>query len=81
MSECEPSLPIFLSPEPLMTLLTDKSASEAAETLGCNRTTILRYREKKYRIHFVKADQYAIALGMHPQLIWGDEWSKVDQPR
>lgn len=81
MSECEPSLPIFLSPEPLMALLNDKSASEAAETLGCNRTTILRYRDKQYRIHFAKADQYAISLGMHPQMIWGDEWSKVDQPR
>lgn len=72
---------MYLPPEPLMALLKDKSLTEAAELLGCNSNTIHHYRTNRYRIHYAKADEYAVALGYHPAAVWGKEWQAPATPR
>lgn len=44
-----------------------------AEKLGIGMTTVRNYQfgSPLYPLH---ADRYAVALGLHPCSIWGDEW-------
>jgi len=51
-----------------------------AEALGCNVSTVKKYLKNIGHIHFSKADQYAIRLGLHPFLIWGEEWVSPSLP-
>lgn len=46
-----------------------------AEALGCNRAMVNKWRhDKAYMISCWRADRMAIRLGLHPSLVWGEQW-------
>jgi hypothetical protein len=46
-----------------------------AEALGCNRAMVNKWRnDKAYMISCWRADRMAIRIGLHPALIWGEQW-------
>jgi hypothetical protein len=72
---------VFLSPEPLMARWKNNpDARIIAEELGCSIPTVYEYLNNKRKIHFTAADRYAIRLGLHPFIIWGDEWISPSLP-
>lgn len=72
----------FLPPEPLMRRYRNEpDPNKIAEELGCSRATVYKYLNNKRKIHFRDADRYAIRLGLHPFLIWGDEWIAPSLPK
>ena len=71
----------FLPPEPLMRRFRNEpDVKKIAEELGCSPATVYKYLNNKRKIHFRDADRYAIRLGLHPFLIWGDEWIEPSLP-
>lgn len=72
----------YLSAQPLMDRFRyDLNPDKIAEILGCNSNTVRCYLTGKYTIHYLKADRYAIRLGLHPFNIWGEEWMAPSLPR
>lgn len=46
-----------------------------AEALGCNRAMVNKWRnDKAYMISCWRADRMSIAIGLHPALVWGEQW-------
>lgn len=46
-----------------------------AEALGCNRAMVNKWRnDKAFMISCWRADRMAIRIGLHPSLVWGDQW-------
>lgn len=49
--------------------------SEVAQALGTSRDVITKWKQGvNNMIPWWRADHYAIHLGTHPGLVWGDEW-------
>lgn len=72
---------VFLSPQPLMARWKHNPDPQLiAETLGCSVPTVYKYLKNERNIHFTAADRYAIRLGLHPVLIWGEEWISPSLP-
>lgn len=66
-----------LSPEPLLRFVVDLPCREAAEALGVNPGTMVKWRAGNFEpgIHYAKADRIAVKhLRTHPATIWGQEW-------
>jgi hypothetical protein len=60
---------------PLLDLIAHLDAPEAAAKLGVSDDSIRQWRSRGTTKLFVdRADQYAVRLGLHPALIWGDDW-------
>ena len=72
--------PPRFSPDPLLRIVDGLSMRDAADVLGVNPGTITRWRnssdENPSSIHFVKADEIAVRVGVHPASIWGQAWWK-----
>jgi transcriptional regulator with XRE-family HTH domain len=70
--------PPRFSPDPLLRIVDGLSMRDAADVLGVNPGTITRWRnstpDHPATIHFVKADEIAVRVGVHPAAIWGQEW-------
>jgi hypothetical protein len=49
-----------------------------AMMVGSSPRTLKRWRSEG-KIPWLSADQMAIALGLHPILVWGDEWLALDE--
>ena len=72
---------VFLSAKPLMDLWkNNKDLNIIAKELGINVLTARKYMNDEVTIHYERADQYAIKLGLHPFNIWGDEWIEPSLP-
>tara|TARA_R110000868_G_scaffold322921_1_gene583841 strand:- start:176 stop:490 length:315 start_codon:yes stop_codon:yes gene_type:complete len=72
---------VFLSAAPLMARWKNNPDPRLiAEALGCSVPTVYQYLNNSRRIHFTAADRYAIKLGLHPFIIWGDEWIAPSLP-
>lgn len=65
-----------LSTTPLLRAVHDLPVRDAAETLGVNVGTLVKWRasEGACTIHYARADRIAIRLGVHPSVMWGREW-------
>lgn len=65
-----------LSTEPVLRAVSDLPVREAAEKLGINVGTLVKWRasEGTATIHYARADRIAIRLGVHPSAMWGREW-------
>lgn len=56
---------------------TDDVAIAAA--LGCNRSSVNKWRnDRAYMIGAYRADRMAIRIGLHPSLVWGDQWWQLE---
>lgn len=51
---------------------------DMVEALGVSLSSYHRYK-KAGRIPWIKADEAAIRLGLHPLLVWQDEWLDLDR--
>lgn len=72
---------VFLSPAPLMKRWkANPDPKVIAEELGCSIPTVYQYLNNSRKIHFTAADRYAIRLGLHPFIIWGQEWISPSLP-
>ena len=72
---------VFLSPAPLMKRWKHNPDPRIiAEQLGCSIPTVYQYLNNTRKIHFTAADRYAIRLGLHPFIIWGQEWISPSLP-
>ena len=72
--------PARLSPEPLLRFVIDLPMREAAEALGVNPGTMVKWRAGDFHpgIHYAKADRIAIKhLQTHPANIWGQQWWRL----
>lgn len=72
--------PARLSPEPLLRFVEGLTCRDAAEALGVNPGTIVKWRagETSVGLHYAKADRIAVKhLRMHPSVIWGIEWWRL----
>jgi hypothetical protein len=65
-----------LNPAPLLEFVKHSNEVQIAERLNISRNGLWGYRKGR-RIHYLLADRYAIRLGVHPMIIWGDEWLTV----
>jgi hypothetical protein len=66
----------LLPVKPLLRLLhldNADSVTEVSRLAGIDRSGFHRTL-RDGRIGYIAADQIAIRLGLHPILIWGDEW-------
>ena len=67
---------------PLMNLVVGTDASsdvtitEFARRIGSTTQAVNRWR-RNGRIPWVSADEAAVAIGLHPILVWGDDWLNV----
>jgi len=53
----------------------DSDDIAVAEALGCNRAMVNKWRnDKSYMISCWRADRMAIRIGLHPALVWGEQW-------
>ena len=67
---------ITVDPAPLLAALGDLDDHGAAALLGVTSRTLIRWRSGHARIGSIeRADQLAVALGLHPASIWPDYWS------
>lgn len=48
-----------------------------AEMVGASPRSIKRWRSVG-EVPWISADQMAVALGLHPVLVWGQEWLDLD---
>jgi hypothetical protein len=79
MSEQDLQLKEFLSSEPLVRKVAHLRFDDAVGILKVSDKTYRKLRQST-PIHYLKADLYAIRLGLHPYEIWGEEWLEVAQP-
>jgi hypothetical protein len=65
-----------LSCEPVLRAVGELPVRDAAELLGVNVGTLMKWRasEGSATIHYARADRIAIRLGVHPSAMWGREW-------
>lgn len=65
-----------LSTTPVLRAVHDLPVREAAEVLGVNVGTLMKWRasEGTATIHYARADRIAIRLGHHPSVLWGRDW-------
>jgi DNA-directed RNA polymerase specialized sigma24 family protein len=65
-----------LSTTPLLRVVHDLPVRDAADLLGVNVGTLMKWRasEGTSTIHYARADRIAIRLGCHPSAMWGREW-------
>lgn len=66
----------MVSPEPLFRFLAGREMVEVVSQIKMSRNTFWQYKQGK-QIPYLTADRIAIALGVHPTHIWGDEWLTV----
>ena len=59
---------------PLMEYLKGKPKSVIAMQLGVKESTVSGWLKPGKTIGVYTADRYAIKLGSHPMIIWGDAW-------
>jgi hypothetical protein len=52
------------------------SSSRLSEMIGISTRAITRWRTSG-GIPWTSADEAAVALGLHPALVWGDAWWNV----
>ena len=73
---------IMISIKPLLEYLDsafDDCASTRGKALGGGRD-LYRQLIRKEKVNWITADRYAVALGMHPVLIWVD-WYEITEPK
>jgi hypothetical protein len=64
-----------LDPKPLLPFIKEYSGSQIGGWLGLHRSTVNLWKEGKRGISLENADKLACHLGIHPWLIWGDEYA------
>lgn len=52
------------------------SQQDLADMIGISSRAITRWR-KEGGIPWISADEAAVAIGLHPLLVWGDDWLNV----
>lgn len=76
MANASTKLPV----EPLLqlanTLDAEMSVRMLAEMIGTTPRAVSRWKADG-GVPWISADEAAIALGVHPILVWGDEWLNV----
>ena len=50
-----------------------------ADMIGLSTRAISRWRKNGGRVPWATADEAATKLGLHPLLVWGDEWAAMDE--
>lgn len=78
MPKPKPKIDRTLDPEPLVHFVRTTTGTDVVDLLGISRNAWWRYKGGQ-KIHYLLADRYAIALGVHPMDIWGDDWLTVIQ--
>ncbi len=65
-----------LTTEPILAKVADLPVREAADLLGVNVGTLMKWRasEGTATVHFARADKIAVRLGVHPCAMWGRTW-------
>jgi hypothetical protein len=65
-----------LSTTPILRVVNDLPVRDAADLLGVNVGTLMKWRasEGSATIHYARADRIAIRLGYHPSAMWGKDW-------
>jgi hypothetical protein len=65
-----------LSTTPILRVVNDLPVRDAADLLGVNVGTLMKWRasDGSATIHYARADRIAIRLGCHPSAMWGREW-------
>lgn len=65
-----------LSTTPVLKAVEGLPVRDAAERLGVNVGTLVKWRasEGNATIHYSRADKIAIRLGVHPSQMWGRDW-------
>lgn len=53
----------------------DRDDATVAEMVGVARSTVLKW--KRVGLTPWHADAVAILLGLHPLVVWGDEWAEA----
>lgn len=61
---------------PLATLMSELNADEIAQRCSVTRRTVYRWRAAG-SLTWMKADEVAVTLGLHPVLIWPEFVSNV----
>lgn len=49
-----------------------------AEMVGVSSRAVARWRANDNRLPWATADTTAVALGLHPVAVWGDDWVALD---
>lgn len=49
-----------------------------AQMIGCSTRSLIRWRKAGGQIPWQAADVAAVNLGLHPLLVWNDEWLALD---
>ena len=60
-----------LDPGPLLDAVPGPPR-EKARVFGVTERTVCRWRHRWFTID--EADEYAVAAGLHPAEVWGDDW-------
>lgn len=58
-------------------VLTGFNSTIFADMIGVSTRNVSRWRKDEAGIPWPSADVAAIKLGLHPALVWGDEWWNV----
>ena len=68
-----------LSTTPILRAIENLPVRDAAEMLGINIGTLMKWRasEGASTVHYARADRIAIRLGVHPAYMWGREWWQI----
>jgi len=68
-----------LSTIPILRAIDNLPVRDAAQLLGVNIGTVVKWRasEGSATVHYARADRIAIRLGVHPAYMWGREWWQI----
>jgi hypothetical protein len=68
-----------LSTTPILRAVEDLPVRDAAQILGINVGTLVKWRasEGECTVHYARAERIAIRLGSHPAYLWGREWWQI----
>lgn len=64
----------------LVLWLGESNASVVGEIIGVNRSSITQWLRMGTCFTVWEADQYAVRVGTHPCVVWGEAWFAVDGP-
>jgi hypothetical protein len=62
----------------LVMYLQTPNASTVADLIGSSRVTVTKWLRDGTCFNVYQADEYACRAGVHPTMIWGEDWYAED---
>jgi hypothetical protein len=57
----------------------EMSSADIGDALGIDSTQVRRWRSRGITLSAFDADRYAMSIGLHPWMVWGDLWFAIER--